>query len=211
MKIRIVDISKTPNGAQTEPITLTYAKQHCRVDFPDDDAYNTLLITQCRRAVENFCHISIVPWTITLTIRYLSDGRYLNESILPYGIPPYNSSIDSPPFELPYGPTGTVTSVSYLDDNNVVNTLDPTVFDYYVRGTDFKTIQIVRNLYFNSIVVYNTGYTTVPEDLILAILNEIAYRVDNRGDSTNRYATQQVGLSEGSQYLAAPYVRKAGQ
>lgn len=215
MQTRIIDISKVAKGTQTEPVNLAYAKQHLRIDFTDDDSYLTTLITQCRKAVENYCFLSILPTTITLTIDYCGNaaqyprGPGFGGTI--YGVSPYDNSLNAPAFELPYGPTSSVTSVSYIDDRNVTTPLDPLAFDYYVRGVAFKSLQIVKTLYFNAVIVYDTGYTigSVPDDLTLAILNELAFRMENRGDSTNRYASQQVGLSEGSQYLANPFKRLA--
>lgn len=203
--MRIVDIKRVPNGAQTLPFTLDYAKQHARVDFTDDDSYLTILITQCIKAVENYCFISIFPTTVTFTVEgcgvpFLPIGAsYNTEKYASGGVH------GNPLFELPYGPLSAgVTSVSKINSDYTTTILDST--SYNTIGEDFKSLIITSGGAINKII-YNAGYTTIPEDLILAILNELAFRYEARGDSTNRYAGQNVGLSESSQYLANPFKR----
>ena len=207
MKIRLADIQKVENNP-TEPVTLAQAKSHMRVDFTDDDAYITSLITQARQSIEDFCNISIVTKTITAYFTYSGGDQYTFNTF-------NRSFIDSAyyirPFELPFGPVTAFTSLTTLDFENNSQVLDPTNNDYYVRGAQFQTLEIVNQINGNSAAIYNTGYTTVPGNLVLAILHEIAFRFENRGDSTNRYAQQNVGLSESANYLASPYKRYAWQ
>lgn len=205
MQPRIIDISRVYKTPPTEPIILATAKTHLRVDFTDDDVYITTLITQCRRAVENYCFISIVPYTITFTVDscngafYPIGASYNTENLA------YNKFTAPGSFELPYGPLpGGVTSVSTVNSDGTFTAQTATQYSLY--GVDFKKILAYGN---TNQIVYDTGYATVPEDLILAILNECAFRYDNRGDSTNRYAQQNVGLSESANYLAEPYRRLA--
>lgn len=207
MQARIIDIKRAPNGTQTLPFTVDYAKQHIRVDFTDDDAYITTLITQCIRGVENYCFISILPTTITLTVdgcggSFFQIGASFNTEKFATGKYPAPGF-----FELPYGPMPAgVTSVSKINSDYTLTVLDSS--NYKTIGEDFKNILISGGGNINKII-YNTGYAPVPDDLILAILNEVAFRMENRGDSTNRYASQGVGLSEGSQYLSNPFKRMA--
>lgn len=184
----MLNIDRTYNPTPpVEPVTLADAKIHLRVDFTDDDAYISSLISACRHRVEDFCFISIVPRTIILTTDIICDQAY---------------------YELPYGPITSVTGITTLDNNSVLRTLNPATNDYYIRGGRYKSFSIVNNTWGNIAITYVAGYTSsVPEDLILAIKNEIAFRYENRGDSTNRYASQNVGLSESAEYLATPYKR----
>lgn len=92
--------------------------------------------------------------------------------------------------ELPYGPVKTFTSM--VDSEDVV------IDSYKLRGLDFKYLESPVNDYVK--VVYTTGYTTFPEDLKHAILNEIAFRFENRIVSE--------ALSETTKKIAFPYKRR---
>ena len=221
MKIRIQDVQRTAIAGGAEPVTLAQVKAHCRIDFTDDDTYLTSLITQCRRSVENFCHISIYPAIVQSYITYLPDVSPYIAPSGPYLSAPLNTLYIIKPLEFPYGPvlpTGTVIGsgpgttvvdpvIVATDNNNVNQILSLANGDYYIRGIRYQTIQIVNQVFGNATMTYYSGMTTVPDDLVLAILNEIAFRYDNRGDVTKRYATQNVGLSESSVYLAEHHKR----
>ena len=47
-------------GPYGEPVTLTEAKAHCRVDDTDSDTYITALIQAAREHAEEFCQRSFV-------------------------------------------------------------------------------------------------------------------------------------------------------
>ena len=49
------------------PVTLAEAKTHLNVTFTDDDAYITALIAQCIDSIEQYCALSILNKTVTLT------------------------------------------------------------------------------------------------------------------------------------------------
>ena len=53
-----------------EPITLALAKQHLRVDFSEDDAYITALITAARQQVEKLMNRAIFNRKMLLTLDY---------------------------------------------------------------------------------------------------------------------------------------------
>lgn len=81
---RVVKVNTTPI---TEPVTLPQMKEWLRVDFEIDDTIITDLITASRAGVEQYCNISIVEKTITVTADW--NGEW----------------------ELPYAPVKSVTSV----------------------------------------------------------------------------------------------------
>lgn len=92
--------------------------------------------------------------------------------------------------ELPYGPVIMVTNVQDRYGN--------TVASYELHGSSFKT------LHYNSsyvIVTYTAGYTIAPKSLRLAILTELTYRYENRGDTKNE------GLSAGAKALSGGFKR----
>lgn len=202
--LKILDIWKDENsyGAVTEPITLAKAKKWCLVDFADDDDLITDLIIQSRHSIEDFCNISIVPKSIFLTAT--CSGEYVHTP----GISRWDRKFYGVPFkgewdELPYGPVSSIQSVTNTD--GVTTTILTENTDYFLTGQGFKLIRF--NSYTSQLLIqYSTPYYC-PDALKEAIMNEVAFRYENRGSGTNRYASQNVGISEGAQALAIHYQR----
>lgn len=181
-KIHSIDFDRGENS--DAPISLDDAKGWLVLTFDDDDAILTTLISQCIGAIEKYCTVAILQKTVSM----LADMHL--------------------EMELPYGPIVAFTSAS-------IKTA-PAVYTPLVLNTDY---QIDSDLQFARFIpgkcgrmklVYDVGYgVNIPADLKLAVLNEIAFRYEQRGDSTNRYAQQNVGISEGAQALANPFIRMA--
>lgn len=197
------DVDKTESYSGQEPVTLADAKRHLRVDFTDDDTLITAMITAARKAIENFCHISLIPKTITLWLK-------ANEVPQSNYAQPFQVREQFNEFELPYGPVSSVDSVTSIDSDGTTIITCVLNSDYYVTGKAYKSIKISNN-FTNNVLVYEAGYTVgaVPLDLWLAILNELAYRYEYRGDPTNVRATAftDIGVAQAAQVLAKPYQR----
>jgi len=207
MKLEIIDVSKDEISYTplVEPITLAQAKAWCLIDFTDDDTLITSLITQSRKAIENYCNISIVPKTITLTARnpmpFNADLNILN---FRWDATFFGWPINYQWTELPWGPVASVSSVTAIDTAGAITVLTNNS-DYYLSGQAFKQMRV--NMWYDQlIIIYSTPYFC-PDALQEAILNEIAFRYQNRGSGLNRYAAQNVGASEGAAFLADPYKR----
>lgn len=137
----------------TEPVTLDEAKKHIKVTFTDDDSYITLLIKAAREAVENFTGLSLIEKDIVLTVENVKNG-----------------------FDLPYGPvTGDVTAVN----SDEVDVEGITYITGQVRFDGFNDFHAG-----NAVFTYSAGYTPedIPASLKLAILEEVAFRYEKRGD-----------------------------
>jgi len=80
-------------------------------------------------------------------------------------------------FNLPYGPVNSFTSL--IDENN--NTIDAA--DYTLVGGKFP--MLTRPLWQNLKATYTVGYTTIPNDLKIAILDQVSYDYENRGLDSN--------------------------
>jgi uncharacterized phiE125 gp8 family phage protein len=176
--IKIIDIKQT-ESSPTEPVTLAQVKSHCKVDGSDDDTLLTSLITQVRRRVENYCAISVVTKTNILTANICGEDW------------------------LPYGPIVTIDDVQYREGTNTDGTPDYEELvddDFSSYGEDHKVFKSTQTGVHK--ITYTTGYTTVPDDLKLAILNEVAYRYTFRGD--------QGGFCEAAKSLLMPYKRTFG-
>lgn len=172
----------------TEPVTLTEAKRHLNLlfdtsgsyEFDDDDTYLTDLITQCRERVEQQIGVSLAEKTLKAILRNDCGG-----------------------IEIPFGPVNTITDLK--DEDAVEITSD----NYKLRGNLFKWIESPCDCYIE--VNYEAGYseTTIPKALKRAILEEIAFRYNHRGDETNQFAGENIGICKASMELAAPYTRKS--
>ena len=80
-------------------------------------------------------------------------------------------------FNLPYGPVNSFTSL--IDENN--NTIDAA--DYTLVGGKFP--MLTRPLWRNLKATYTVGYTNIPNDLKIAILDQVSYDYENRGLDSN--------------------------
>lgn len=176
---------KVKTAVATELVTVDDLKDYLRIDSSDEDALLTALAKQCIRRIEAYCGVSIGTQTRVWT--WDTDGEEE---------------------EIPYGPVQSITTAKYLSDTSTV----PVTYDaategeqYVIDGEDFKTIEPLYGTRWK--LEYNAGYTTLPDDLKLAILSEAAYRYENRGDGTQKFASENPGLSESAKILANPYRR----
>ncbi len=210
MKLEIIDVYKDESYVPTEPVSLAEIKAWCLVDFPEDDTLLTELGIRSRKAVEDFCNISITPKTISLTAQADTDGV----DLFPYwfypnykwdadffGWPPVNAAFT----ELPWGPVASVQSVTRIASDGSATILVPDT-DYFLAGVSFKQIRVVdwSGMF---LIIYFTPYYC-PDPLKEAILTECAFGYENRGSQLNRYASQNVGVCERAQVLARKYLHK---
>ena len=106
LDVQVNEGSSTP----TEPVTLTEAKDFCRIDIDTDDDLIEELITAARLMCESFTNIGFIEQE---RIVILNNG---NGSVL-----------------LPYGPVGTISEV-------VVNDEILSSDEYVVSGNQFKRL-----------------------------------------------------------------------
>lgn len=157
-----------------EPVTLTEAKNRLRVTVTGDDTDLTALIVECRQMAEAHCGRQFVTATWTLT---------LDE------FPPYDAAI-----VLPRPPAQSVTHVKYYDADGVQQTwgsanyhastaIDPgRVTPAY--GVSWPATQIGRPEAVE--VRFVAGYgnqAAQPSEVKAAVLEILAHRFANRGDS----------------------------
>lgn len=179
----ILDVSEVADSSPViEPVTLEEAKEYMMiegfqdtddstpVDFDDDNTLIENIITSSREAVEKFTGLSLISKTLTVTLT--------NKAGM---------------IELPYGPIGDITSLSDQDGTAIGTD------NYTIIGTKFKRLK--SPLYENMVIVYECGYDVadVPESLRQAILIEVLYRYENRGNETV--------LSKAARAKANPYRR----
>lgn len=77
---QIISVSIEPVGPDDEPISLSEAKNFCKIDEPDDDVLVSTLIVAARLLCEDYSNISFVKRKVTATI---SNGN--GYAYLPFG------------------------------------------------------------------------------------------------------------------------------
>lgn len=150
-----------------EPVTLSEAKSWLRVENTADDVLIASLITTSRLIAENYCN-RIFPLTSISCYFYRLDI----------------SNFEPFPFiHVRRAPLASLTSVEiYIDGNYTATT------DYLLKNsTGFPRI-LFENGIESDIVIYPIkvnavfGYSVMPSDIKTAILSNIAYFYENRGD-----------------------------
>ena len=200
---------KVTGAPAKEPVTLTEAKAHLRIEqeIDDEDDYVTALITAAREQVEIYCNRALITQTVQLkTDRFPGFGAgdrqfapYADFGIPSpgYGSPGYNEMFfRAGIFLLPLPPTQSVASVKYLDRDGVLQTIDPSeyVLDEFneparlapMPGFTWPLSRVaVLGPVINAVTVeFKAGYgdtaDTVPETLKLAMKIIIGHLYENR-------------------------------
>jgi hypothetical protein len=171
-----IDIKRVDTGA--EVVTLAEVKEHLGLTDSDNDSKLTALIAQCRKAVENYCSISITQKTVTMTA---------------------DLSIE---WELPYGPVTGITAVKVraTAEGSGIASYETLEEGWESDGEEFASFLGGPETRYR--ITYTTGYSSVPEDLKLGVLNEIYYRYEHRGNEIDTH-----GLSQETINLVQPYKR----
>lgn len=149
----INDFSAVPIAPITEPVTLAEAKLYCRVTTSAEDTIITLMITQAREAIEVATGLSLIPKDITTYFNNVSGN-----------------------FDIPFGPVNSATFQLFDMEQDALE-IEGT--DLQLIGDEFPKLSYPR--YPNLKATYEAGYTTIPKDLKLAILDQISYDYENRG------------------------------
>lgn len=212
MQNNIIDIKRTELNA-VEPVSLDEAKKQCIVTYTDDDDYIDGLITMARKAIENYCNISIVAQTIILT------ADLYNEWELPYGPVTGLTSVQTRSGNEGSGPATYTTAASgwntegeqFLSFNPGggggfdVNAPFRGYFSWGPYASPYGAYPQSRYR-----ITYNTG-PFFPDDLRQAILLQVSWLYENRGaEQANRYDWQP-GICEAAQRFADPYKRTLWQ
>lgn len=193
---RIIDIKRV-EGSVTEPVTLTQVKAHLIITSADDDTLLTSLITQARKSIEEYCAISIVAKTVTLTADLYKEWE------LPYGpVTGVTYVATTSPNSEGSGPqTFTTAPTGWSTDGQEFISFNPGAIGEWDWGDPEPRNWNSRYWPNRYKIIYTVGYGTVPEDLKLAILNEIAYRFERRGEGDGN------GICEAARIIANPFKR----
>jgi len=205
MKNNIIDVKRT-ESSPTEPCTLAEAKLQCIVTYSDDDALITDYITMARKVIENYCNISIVTQSVTLT------ADLYNEWELPYGPVTGITGVSTRSPNEGSGPMTYTTQASGWGQDGVdFLTFIPAYagdFNINIAYTGVNTAYPWKNRYR---ITYTTGYGTVPDDLKQAVLFQVAWMYENRGDDPANKYNWYPGVCEPALKFADPYKRQLWQ
>jgi uncharacterized phiE125 gp8 family phage protein len=142
----------------SEPITLQEAKDYLRVDFNNDDALISTLITAARQFIEKLTRRSIAVATWEMSLDEFPQGEII----------------------IPLPPLKTINSISYIKDGTPQTFNDYEVDDYSqparIKGEWPETDNVLNAVKIN----FDAGYDTVPEPLKQAILLLISHWYENR-------------------------------
>jgi uncharacterized phiE125 gp8 family phage protein len=174
--IDILDVSKTEYSV-TEPVSLTEVKTHLHVTDSDNDTELTALITRARLCVENYTSCSLVNKRIILIADLGPDWE-----------------------ELPYGPVTGIESVLTPDTTigSGIMAWETSIIDWQVTGLSFQ--KVLHPSYGYTKMQYTVGYQTVPPDLKNAVLAQVYFMYEHKGQDGD-------AISEQARALANPYVR----
>lgn len=106
---------KQTTAPATEPVTLGEAKAHLRVDGDDDNAYISGLISAARQMAEAYTQRQLITATYTMKLHDFPVGEN--------------------PICLPRTPLGSVTSITYIDADDVTTTLSTDVYEVLDNDT----------------------------------------------------------------------------
>jgi hypothetical protein len=174
----------------TEPVTLAEAKLHLRVDFSEDDALISGLITAARR----LCEVTAKITCIATTFDVIEDAFPANSGFVgrllrgnpasfqggmysspPYAFMPQNVGT----ITLPRAPLLSVVSIRYLDVSGALQTLSPSVYSA-VAGSPGRvapafgqvwpvTLPQIGAVTYRLTAGYGPDATTTPENVKAAI------------------------------------------
>jgi uncharacterized phiE125 gp8 family phage protein len=185
----------------SEPVTRTEMKNYMRIsaftddndstsvdEFTEDDDLIDELIISAREGVEEFTGLALVPKEMRVVLTNLAGMS-----------------------ELPFSPIAEISEVLYKDDEedaedpDYINrfTEEPTSFKIY--GQEVKNVHCPRQelMTFQYTCGYGTdGVSAMPKRLKEAIIKEVLYRYEHRGDELT-----DTGICKAARILARPFRR----
>jgi hypothetical protein len=183
----------------SEPISLSDAKSYLRLDFSDDDALISELISDARRHAENLLRKSLATQTIQLIHEFdhVATGPISGPVDVPYDTWRLAERPDIPLFgnalvrlQCFMGPVQSFTSLEYqltrMDVPEWTTLITPDSsgsdtyrLDSYADPNEINVFTILAATRFR--LTYVAGYPTLPFDIRRKLLKLIAFLYDNRG------------------------------
>lgn len=157
------------------PVTLDEAKQHMRVDHDHEDWLIQRYILAAAHEIEAHCEIALTRQTISLT-----------------------GETDGEPINMPVGPLAPDAAI----------TVNGTETTEGIEGGRYPRLTLRPEVTGTVAITYEAGHgdtsDSVPDDLQLAILEQVAWSYDHRGD-----ADAEPGLTPAAARICARHRRVA--
>lgn len=201
---------KLQTSPSIEPITLAETKSHLRVENSADDTLIGNLITSSRQMAEQYTAMCFIDTTWDLFLdewpAAYNDPWWNGVREIPIGYYNKNSYI-----EIPIAPLQSITHIMTYDNSDTATTIASTEYQVSTySGINPKRGKITlrdgaiwpsfdRNadgIEIRFVCGFGTATTDVPETIRQALLIDIAFRYENRGDGN---------ISENSKKLLSQY------
>lgn len=185
-----------------EPVSLTEAKEHLRVDTTADDTYISACIVAARQSAEDFLGRQLITATWVYKLDAFPATRYGADAVL----------------YLPRPPVQSVTSVQYVDTAGATQTLSASLYQTDLSAepariaparnqtwptTDTDTLAAVTITY---VAGYGDAASDVPQAIRQAILLTLGHFYENREDVVVGATANQV--PKAATYLLHQYAMK---
>lgn len=170
----VIDVVKT-ELTTTEPVGLPEVKTHLHITDSENDIELTAMITRARLVIENYTSLSLIYKRIVLT------GDIYGE------------------WSLPYGPLIGLEGVK--NQESTVGSGIPR-FVSSESGWGIQGGKFLNRGGHRQQLTYTAGYTTVPKDLKAAILAQIYWMYEHKGNEL-----ESLKMSTDAMGLADPYRR----
>lgn len=190
MQYRRIIYSTVSSEPATEPISLSEAKKHLRVDGDEENGLITILIQSAREMVEKFTNRSLITQTRIARLDSFPCDRFIL---------------------IPAGPLQSITSIVYsneIDQNITMSTSDYRV-DIYSNVPRVEVVNYWPSTYdkINAVVItYVSGYgaaSSVPAALKSAMLLILGHLYENREQVVDGSMTE---IPFGAESLMSPFV-----
>tara|TARA_R110000868_G_scaffold62906_1_gene189850 strand:+ start:220 stop:888 length:669 start_codon:yes stop_codon:yes gene_type:complete len=181
---------KVITGPSIEPITLSEARNHLRLDLDVDDTLVNTYIQASRNWAENYTGRAFINRTMQMFL----DGFRIGDSPLWEGMKtgPYVVNYSNI-IELGLTPVSSLSSINYYTDDDTQHVWAAS--NYYVDlisepakivirdgGTYPTSLRPANGLEINFVAGYGDNTTDVPQAIRLAMLQFMAYLYEHRGD-----------------------------
>lgn len=169
-----------------EPLLLTEAKLHLRVDHTSDDSLITRLISAARHFAEKRTSRKFITQTWDIS---------------------FDSFLSTRNIDVPAAPLQSVTSIKYNDVNSVEQTLDASKYTVDTSGVDEGRIALktdetwpdtddeINSVSVRIVAGYGNSGSDVPEDILSAMLLMIGHWYENRQEVVVGVSTTMVPLA----------------
>lgn len=154
------------------PVVTADVKNWARIDYSEDDGLISDLIDEVISVTEKEYNFTIIDKTVTAT--WECYGRKVG---------------------LPLGPVKSITSVTRTDSDGTDTTL--TADDYRLIG-DTLILDTVYNMSLE--VVYNTGWDSLPNGIILGVKKAILSNYEDRQDNVGGMSVTELPNASKSQF-----------